>query len=60
MLAMTSYSNYRNVYLEPLVIPAVWGIYNVAIFAGVPDLVLPSNLLDFGQAAYNSTITLHE
>jgi hypothetical protein len=34
--------NYRNVYLEPPVIPAGWGVYNVAIFAGVPDMVLPS------------------
>ncbi|KAE9362661.1 putative Glutamyl-tRNA amidotransferase subunit A [Stipitochalara longipes BDJ] len=47
--------NYRNVYLEPPVIPAGWGIYNVAIFAGVPDMVFP-----IGQASYNSTITLHE
>jgi hypothetical protein len=34
--------NYRNVYLEPPVIPAGWGVSNVAIFAGVPDMVLPS------------------
>ena len=34
--------NYRNVYLDPPVIPAGWGIYNVAIFAGVPDMVFPS------------------
>jgi hypothetical protein len=34
--------NYSNVYLEPPVIPAGWGIYSVAIFAGVPDMVLLS------------------
>ncbi|KUJ14563.1 putative Glutamyl-tRNA amidotransferase subunit A [Mollisia scopiformis] len=47
--------NPRNVYLSPPVIPAGWSIQNVAIMAGVPDMVLP-----VGQAPYNSTISLHE
>jgi hypothetical protein len=34
--------NYRNVYLAPPSLPAGWGVYNIAIFAGVPDMVLPS------------------
>ncbi|KAH6672025.1 amidase signature domain-containing protein [Halenospora varia] len=46
--------NYRNVYLEPPQIPAGWSVQNVAIFAGVPDMVLP-----IGQAPYYSTITNH-
>jgi hypothetical protein len=36
--------NYRNVYIEPPVIPAGWGVYNIAIFAEVPDMVLPRTL----------------
>ncbi|KAN0105851.1 hypothetical protein V8E51_008727 [Hyaloscypha variabilis] len=48
-------SIYRYVYLNPPVIPTGWGIYNVAIFAGVPDMVFP-----IGEGSYNSTITLHE
>jgi hypothetical protein len=65
--------NYRNVYLEPPVIPAGWGIYSEVIFAGVSDVVLPSTFSfqsQLGRRAdekclvrqvpYNSTITLHE
>ncbi|KAL3418189.1 glutamyl-tRNA amidotransferase [Phlyctema vagabunda] len=47
--------NYRNVYFEAPDIPSGWGVYNIAIFAEAPDMVFP-----LGQAAYNSTITLHE
>jgi len=36
--------NYRNVYLKPPTIPSGWGVYNVAIFAEVPDMVLPCKL----------------
>jgi hypothetical protein len=39
--------NYRNVYLNPPVISAGWGIYNVAIFAGVPDMMFPSEFSCF-------------
>ena len=40
-------SIYRYVYLNPPVIPTGWGIYNVAIFAGVPDMVFPSEFSCF-------------
>lgn len=33
--------NYRNVYLSSPKLPSGWDIQNVAIFAGVPDMVLP-------------------
>jgi hypothetical protein len=33
--------NYRNVYISPPQIPAGWGVYNIAIFAEVPDMVFP-------------------
>ena len=65
--------NYRNVYLEPLVIPAGWGIYSEVIFAGVSEMVLPTTFFfpkSIGvradekclvrQVPYNSTIALHE
>jgi hypothetical protein len=38
--------NYRNVYLESPVIPAGWGVYNIAIFAEVPDMVFPREYLN--------------
>ncbi|KAF8860529.1 putative Glutamyl-tRNA amidotransferase subunit A [Acephala macrosclerotiorum] len=47
--------NPRNVYIDPPKIPAGWSVQNIAIMAGVPDMVLP-----IGQAPYNSTISLHE
>jgi len=59
--------NYRNVYLEPPVIPAGWGIYSEVIFTGVSDISFQSQLgrradekCLVRQVPYNSTITLHE
>jgi hypothetical protein len=37
--------NYRNVYIPPPQIPAGWGVYNIAIFAEVPDMVFPRKYL---------------
>jgi len=39
--------NYRNVYLSPPSLPSGWSVQNVAIFAGVPDMVLPSMFVSF-------------
>lgn len=39
--------NYRNEYLEPPNIPSGWGVYNIAIFAEVPDMVLPCKFFPF-------------
>lgn len=35
---------YRNEYFPAPSIPAGWGVYNIAIFAEVPDMVLPCKL----------------
>ncbi|KAG8526482.1 uncharacterized protein KY384_008682 [Bacidia gigantensis] len=46
---------YRNEYLDPPTAPTGFSTGRVSVFAEVPDFVVP-----VGQAAYNSTITLHE
>ena len=46
---------YRNEYLEPPRVPFEFSVGRISVFSGGPDFVVP-----IGQAAYNSTITLHE
>ncbi|KAL9100611.1 MAG: hypothetical protein Q9163_004027 [Psora crenata] len=48
---------YRNEYSGPPRVPYGFGLSRISVFAEVPDFVVPSVV---GQAAYNSTITLHE
>lgn len=47
----------RNVYLDPPQIPAGWSVQNIAIMAGVPDMVLPSKSIKFLTGLKNSPYT---